>query len=760
MPFTSVSTRISTMPLVLVGPILRKITGSSVSVFVVTKESKNVELSVYKADNTPITTATAQTKALGAHVHVLVLTASPPSGSLVPNRVYQYNLKFDGVPMIQPNGTLTDGVLVNAHYQLPEGITYGDHIYPSFLLPADSTNQLKFVHGSCRKPHGGVTDALRGLDTLLATTVSSRTHTVPINERPQFLCLTGDQIYADDVADVVLHIIIDIEQHLFRWGSPDTRESLPTNPPDTALKPGTRQSLVALPNNRVGPDKFTSTGTYAKSHLIRLAEYYGMYLLAWSDVLWPPSSSDFPIFQDVYPGVEETRTTRETIVFNSGNMMETGREIEVPNHQYRLHHRLFTAELPKVLQYRKSLKFVRRALANIPTYMMFDDHEITDDWFLTREWTQNVLNPNGLTKRIVQNGLAAFAVFQAWGNTPERFSSGNGALLLGMLESLNTNGGGNASVFQSIGNLVLPQLNSNATKLQGGFQWHFKVPFDLFDLIVLNTRTQRGYLGDDDPPELIHPSEIPNQVDTSSGKSLAVIVSPAPVFGNWGIERVQELYTKVVALGNPYVKDYEAWVFQDDAFQVLLRRIADFRSSILLSGDVHYGYSSSIEYWKLVNNVRRGSGIAQLCSSSLKNSDSHTESAATNAAVRPRLRNSEHWIRNYERVIRSEEIRYRIYFEVDERAHDQRLAGTAISLSDVNSQYQAGYRHYETFSFDSHRYVVGRDNIGLVKLNDGNSLRHEFWFVMGRESRAAHTVLQPSTVHTVPFGPPTSIPPI
>lgn len=750
MPFTSVSSRISTMPLVLVGPILRKVTSNSVSVFIVTKESTTVELTVFDADNTLLLSGTGQTIALGEHVHVLVLTTAPASGALVPNRIYHYNMTFDGMPMVQSNGTLTNGILVNENYSLPDGIAYGNQIYPTFLLPADAADQLKFVHGSCRKPHGGVTDALRGLDTILSTTISSGTNTVPVNERPQFLCLTGDQIYADDVADVLLHIIIDIEQHLFNWGSPDSREILPTDPSAVALKPGGRQDLVANSNNRSRPDKFTSSGTYAKSHLIRLAEYYGMYLLVWSDVLWPPSGGNFPSFQEVHPGVGETRTAYYRDPFEKHRTA-----YQVPTLQYQH----YSAELPKVLEYYKSLKYVRKALANIPTYMMFDDHEITDDWFLTREWTQNILNPNGLTKRIVQNGLAAFSVFQAWGNTPERFTSGNGALILGMLESLNTNGGSNSSVFQSIGNLVLPHLNGGATKLEGGFQWNFQISFDLFDLIVLNTRTQRGYLGNDDPPELIHPTEINNQIDTSSGKNLAIIVSPAPVFGNVTIEGLQRWYTRIVALGNPYVKDFEAWVFQDRVFQDLLKRIADFRSSILLSGDVHYGFTSSIEYWKVVGSTRRGSGIAQLCASSLKNSDSATEDAATSSVARPRLRNRSS-LNCYEVAIRSQDIRYRIYFETDERARNQRLGTTPIPVSAANSQYQAGYQHYDTFSFDSHRYVVGRDNIGFVKLSSYSSLQHEFWFVMGRESRAADIVLQPSTIHTVPYGPPGSIPPI
>ena len=36
----------------------------------------------------------------------------------------------------------------------------------------------------------------------------------------------------------------------------------------------------------------------------------------------------------------------------------------------------------------KRVTEARRVLANIPTYMAFDDHEITDDWNLDKKWIE------------------------------------------------------------------------------------------------------------------------------------------------------------------------------------------------------------------------------------------------------------------------------------------------------------------------------------------------------------------------------------
>ena len=53
--------------------------------------------------------------------------------------------------------------------------------------------------------------------------------------------------------------------------------------------------------------------------------------------------------------------------------------------------------------------------------MIFDDHEVTDDWYLSQSWRSRVLTaPFG--RAIVRNGYAAYAVCQAWGNDPAAFT--------------------------------------------------------------------------------------------------------------------------------------------------------------------------------------------------------------------------------------------------------------------------------------------------------------------------------------------------
>ena len=80
-------------------------------------------------------------------------------------------------------------------------------------------------------------------------------------------------------------------------------------------------------------------------------------------------------------------------------------------------------------RYYGALPAVRRLLANVPTLMIFDDHEITDDWNLNLEWIRRTQDPakavpteakvpTALARAVLRNGLVAYAIFQAWGNTP------------------------------------------------------------------------------------------------------------------------------------------------------------------------------------------------------------------------------------------------------------------------------------------------------------------------------------------------------
>ena len=108
-------------------------------------------------------------------------------------------------------------------------------------------------------------------------------------------------------------------------------------------------------------------------------------------------------------------------VRNGAAFTERGRGEALLLKPYASEFATFQTERERLEQFRSTLPAVRRALANTATYMICDDHEITDDWYFNLAWCERVLQ-KPLGRAIIRNGLSAYAVFQAWGNTPEQFA--------------------------------------------------------------------------------------------------------------------------------------------------------------------------------------------------------------------------------------------------------------------------------------------------------------------------------------------------
>lgn len=60
---------------------------------------------------------------------------------------------------------------------------------------------------------------------------------------------------------------------------------------------------------------------------------------------------------------------------------------------------------------------VRWLLSTVPTLMIFDDHDIRDDWNTSRPWLHEIRAQSWWRSRII-GGLAAYAVYQHLGNLP------------------------------------------------------------------------------------------------------------------------------------------------------------------------------------------------------------------------------------------------------------------------------------------------------------------------------------------------------
>jgi hypothetical protein len=599
-------------PLVLAGPLVRRVEPAGASVFVACKHARAVQLSIY-AGTSPdprhlVHTEEGRTIPLGRYLHVALVTARPAE-PLEPGRLYGYDLRFAEPGNAEPAGNAgsvgnadpgsagTDRTAGTADLRslgLLDRLKYAPGLLPGFVVPPDRLDQVRVLHGSCRKPQAERRDALATLDQILEAT-----HGDP-HRRPQQLFLTGDQVYADDVHPVVLGLAAHVGRAALGWADP---EALPDVPDDFLLAPTRRQALMQRQAGFSGP--------IMHSHLVSLAEFYGMYLLAWSDELWPRDRGGnlcLPppeaVLDDPRWRERSRRKARAKAVF------------------------LATRHRADLVEYVRTVPRVRRALANVATYMIFDDHEVTDDWNLHRQWREKVLR-RPLGRRVLQNALASYAVFQAWGNDPAQFGPGRpGADLLAALRSWDGTVGRTADT-------VAARVGLPSPVQAAPLRWDYTVDTPAYQVIVLDTRTRRGFepggRGRAAPALLSEQARREQLEDRLEARDrevpLTLVVSPAPVFGHPFIEAwVQLKKIKAIEWSERLTAkvDREAWSLDRTAFETLLATLSRFDRVVILSGDVHYGFAGSVEYWDRRDGTERYAHFVQCTSSPLKGEDGKT----------------------------------------------------------------------------------------------------------------------------------------
>ena len=204
-------------PLLLCGPILRRVTLTSVAVFVVLKEHRWVQLRLYDAPTTYDDQPThvgpiLNTVRLGEHFFVGLATLDLTASPLGQGTTHAYNVFFHD----QADGSGPEVSLAQHDFHLltignPHRIGFAPNGLPSFVVPPGDLAELRIAQGSCRKPHGMGIDMLASLDTRVAN------GNAPHAQRPHLLLLGGDQIYADDVSPPLLRMVHDAARVLLVW---------------------------------------------------------------------------------------------------------------------------------------------------------------------------------------------------------------------------------------------------------------------------------------------------------------------------------------------------------------------------------------------------------------------------------------------------------------------------------------------------------------------------------------------------------------
>ena len=451
-------------------------------------------------------------------------------------------------------------------------IRYAGEPLPGFVIPSKLRTIL---HGSCRKPHApavksawGAADQLSVGDDLLADSFADA------GKRPSLLLMTGDQIYADDVGGPLLDHLIRLGGHLTGWNEIVPRR----RPPSTGPVPTPDDHLCAadIQLYRRGPvlsDEWTGfTSTEKANHLLTFGEYAAMYLTVWGGPGAKPQLRDWAAVQGrINPSASRNEYEREL------NQL-----------------REFCAGLGKV----------RRLLANITVHMIFDDHDVTDDWNLNPDWEDKVnASPRG--RRTVANALAACWACQSWGNNPEAFGDAFIRTLADHLASRAYEGTA-ADAFDA----MLWEKKPD--------RWAFTIDTEP-PIVALDTRTcrQTGSHGPAKAVKLMNPAALAwlqGELNRVAAGSHACLVSATPAFGLKAIEGMQAFFT---AIGiSPASLDNESWAEGFPELQQAIASLANPPASIaILSGDVHYSFTRKGSF----NGNGKSVAALQLTSSPLHN---------------------------------------------------------------------------------------------------------------------------------------------
>jgi hypothetical protein len=640
---------------------------------------------------------------VGKNLFIILLQAIRSGSNLFETEtMYGYDLIFtfkQGTTLVI-NGASTalktdKPVSFGNYFNKDNSYSYANIPFPVFVVPSQNKANSRILYGSCRKTHGPGADALSAADNTLEKAWTEY-YTTKIAIPSFSLFHLGDQLYADDLnEDIFIHMrrlsyaLTGYEERIPVAGSfPPTDINYLVTFLDKYLKKDSRYNIEDLyflhyinydKNDRRKNIVIFLRKYFASNYELRFQypkQQYEAYLQAFLDnkiqvqdlilklfSLSGTSKSKIDLDEIVPPpylhstikippipvsGISykarlsfvrskcgySTSTDGHALSFgeyaalyliNWGNpAVYDGKSS--PNDQYEL-----------IINKNKSIK---RLLANVPSYMIFDDHDITDDWNCDAFWRGRV-EKSISGKRVTANGLAAYLYFQAWGNDPDLFSDNKLFTIVGnhLSDLVASDGKANQQ--------TVTQFENSLWSFSG---WAFVAP-TYPRAVFMDSRTQRYQLRSDLDyfPEynqnkrvtgarLLSPaafSQLAGLLKASGFKAgepvifcAATPIISAPLAHRLQVEMVDgefnNKYTAVIQskFQKPgrYEQDWELWHANPRGKYEFFNFIDSYLPGsqlFILSGDVHYGFHASVMLESQLSGKKYV--IEQLTSSAFKN---------------------------------------------------------------------------------------------------------------------------------------------
>lgn len=160
---------------------------------------------------------------------------------------------------------------------------------------------------------------------------------------------------------------------------------------------------------------------------------------------------------------------------------------------------------------------VRQLLAHIPTFLMLDDHEVTDDWNFGVSWVRMLHNSQDafrLWPKTLTDGLAAYWMYQGWCNkAPSQWRSDD-PRVRSLLDAQRSGRDALPDLRRCIHAACFmqePSSAANATFQTGlSLDWHYQLPFDP-PFLVPDCRTRKFLVRTDEDLRVIDHDDPQNR---------------------------------------------------------------------------------------------------------------------------------------------------------------------------------------------------------------------------------------------------------
>ena len=254
-------------------------------------------------------------------------------------------------------------------------------------------------------------------------------------------------------------------------------------------------------------------------------------------------------------------------------------------------------------------KGVRQALAVLPTFMIFDDHEIDNNWNVTPQWRPEMIRQGH--ELLLIDGLVAYWVYQGWGNSGRDARQPHSPLLAIMQRA------------EQSGEDALEELRACLRQEvydEVELHWHYTIP-TYPPIFVLNARADRSAVFTNDEQAVYAPGRIMGHEQMRSIRTwvkeqnaqktgLSILVSSVPVLLPPLIGLGESIMSVRLWQRGPVVlrklglrlahlqmrlalkTSFDHWPIFAATWQEMMQIVDESQQDfLLLSGDVHFSYA-------------------------------------------------------------------------------------------------------------------------------------------------------------------------